>query len=42
MSVEQPITTLQKYLYQSMQQEEEGSDNSGTVAGTGQANELGI
>ena len=40
MSVEQRITNLQKYLCRSMQ--EEGSDTSGTVAGTGQANELGI
>ena len=35
MSVEQNITTLQKYLCPSMQQQE-GSDTSGTVAGTGQ------
>ena len=41
MSVEQHITTLQKYLCRSMQQQE-GSDTPVTVAGPGQVNELGI
>ena len=39
MSVEQHVTFMQKDLCRSMQQE--GSDTSVTVAGTGQANELG-
>ena len=39
MSVEQHVTFMQKDLCRSMQQE--GSDTSVTVAGIGQANELG-